>query len=265
MQRSSQPVSSRRRIAAAITLVAMAGAALWFAAERHGGFEAAADQDPTEHVEAVIAQDTGMSAGTPWPPAHQREHPVRRDDPIYGTEDAAELAWLNRHLYPSEAERRDAAAAGPSAREDLLKRGPYTPTQLVRASAYMLAYPHDERTGARLLERAAIEGSIYALEELGLAYSTGPLRNWVLSEAYYRAAMLRGHWGLAFRLAPRMTDQQDLFANLRAHQIISNMNRVRRREGRPPLAYDERPGLDRVLGALAAEAERVRNSGMDGK
>lgn len=206
-----------------------------------------------------------MPAGTPWSTAQQREHPVRKDDPIYGTEDAAELAWVNRHLYPSEAERRDAAAAAPSARDDLLKRGPYTPTQLARASAYMLAYPHDARTGAQFLERAAIEGSIHALEELGLMYSTGPLRNRVLSEAYYRAAMLRGHWGLAFRLAPGLTQQQALFAELRAHQIVSNMNRVRRREGRPPLVYDERPGLDRVMKALVEEARKPRNTGRERK
>lgn len=265
MQPSQQRVTRRRRNAAAIMLVALAGAALWFAAQHHFGFDAEADQDPTERVEAAVTHGADLSAVTSRSPAQRRERPVRMDDPIYGTGNASELAWLNRHLYPSEIERRDAAAAGPSAREDLLKRGPSTPTQLVRASAYMLAYPHDERTGARFLERAAIEGSIYALEELGLVYSTGPLQNRVLSEAYYRAAMLRGHWGLAFRLAPRLTDQQDLFADLRAHQIISTMNRVRRRKGRPPLAYDERPGLDRMLGALVAEAERVRTSGMDRK
>lgn len=91
------------------------------------------------------------------------------------------------------------------------------------------------------------------------------LKNRVLSEAYYRAAMLRGHWGLAFRLTPRLTDQQNLFADLRAHQIVSNMNRVRRHEGRPPLVYDERPGLVRVLGALVSEAQQPRNTGRERK
>lgn len=85
-----------------------------------------------------------------------RRRPVRMDDPVHAPQTEAERAWLNRHLYPSEIEPWDAAAAGPSAREDLLK-------------------------------------------------------------------------------------------------------------GRPPLAYDERPGLDRMLGALVAEAERVRKPKMDRK
>ena len=261
MHRSPNPISRRQRIAAAIGLVGFAGAALWFAAEPRGALEAGAYRGQTEQVDAAVAAGADMPAGTPWSTTQQREHPVRKDDPIYGTETPAELAWLNRHLYPSEAERRDAAVAGPSVRNDLLKPGPYTPTQLARASAYMLAYSHDARIGAQFLERAAIEGSIYALEELGLRYSDGPLKNRVLSEAYYRAAALRGHWGLAFRLAPGLTQQQALFAELRAHQIVSNMNRVRRREGRPPLVYDQRPGLDQVLGALTAESHRVDNSG----
>ena len=193
--------------------------------------------------------DIGDVAATPRAVVPPRSR-MRIGDPLQQPKTEAEVAWLVRHAYPTQDEMNAAWAGLPSATEFDARDG-ITPREILRAELYAMQRPADARRAEAFLGQAAADGSIHALEALGRVYSVGARKDLVKSEAYYRASMLRGNWPAAMRLAPTLPRPDDIVAELMAHQVISNLNRMRAARGLPPLGYDPRPGLDEFSRAIA--------------
>ena len=97
-----------------------------------------------------------------------------------------------------------------------------------------------------MIQSAADQGSIYALETFARIFESenGP---GIQSEAYYRAAVMRGNWGAGLHSDPRLNARDRYFADVRAFEILQNMNRRRAAAGLPPLGRDVRHGLDDAI------------------
>lgn len=211
-------------------------------------FASPAADAPRGHAPAGDVEIGGTVAGSSAAPPRS---PMRIGDPLQQPKTDAEVAWLVRHAYPTQDEMNEAWAGFPAATEFDARDG-VTPREILRAELYALTRPADAKRAEAFLGEAAADGSISALEALGRVYSAGARRDPVKSEAYYRASMLRGNWPVAMRLAPRLERQDDLIAELMAHQVIRNLNRMRAARGLPPLGYDPRPGLDEFSRAMGA-------------
>ena len=220
-------------------------------------FASPAADAPREHAPAGDVEIGGAVAGRSA--AATPRSPMRIGDPLQQPKTEAEVAWLVRHAYPTQDEMNEAGSGFPAATEFDARDG-ITPREIVRAELYALMRPADAKRAEAFLGEAAADGSIHALEALGRVYSAGPRRDPVKSEAYYRASMLRGNWPVAMRLAPPLPRQDDLVAELMAHQVISNLNRMRAARGLPPLGYDPRPGLDEFSRAMGAAIRMSANS-----
>lgn len=206
----------------------------------------------------VPLADGGQSAPPSSADAQRPRSPMRIGDPLQQPKTEADVEWLVRNAFPTQDEMNEAGAGIASATEFDYSDG-VTPREILRAELYAMQRPADAKRAEEFLGRAAADGSIYALESLGRVFSVGPLRNPVRSEAYYRASMLRGNWPAAMRLAPKLPRQDDIIAELMAHQVINNLNRMRASRGQPPLAYDARPGLDEFSRSVG-ESRRERAS-----
>lgn len=173
----------------------------------------------------------------------------RIGDPLSGAKTEADVAWLVRNGYPSSETVQDA----------LLRRGtrgPFNQTELQDPAAILdaeqLALLDSSRRSEALdfLAASAQSGSIYALETLARIYDEGAngISDPVRGSAYRKAAEIRGSWpaGLVNGRS-QLTPQQDMYATLMAHQIISNIDRNRLASGLPALGVDTRPGLDELI------------------
>ena len=234
----------KRRIVAALALTAVAaGAVYWFMQRPDPALHHPDHDAPIDIATTDATPREGAPESAPTSPPRQRHGVVRMGDPVHSPKTEAEVAWLNRHLFPS-ADEAQRGAASATMRDPLPRGGPYTPADLIRASALGALDPTRRDEAVAYLSGAAVDGSIYALEELGRFHSIGPKRDPVTSEAYFRASMLRGNWPVTMRMRPRLANVQDQMADMLAAQIIVNLNRERRRRNLPPLGYDPRPGLD---------------------
>jgi len=113
----------------------------------------------------------------------------------------------------------------------------------------------------RTLENGAMQGSIYALIELGSFYQ---LRDPVLSQAYFRAATARGDWMLALRPKPRLDTLQDGLATLMALELLENLDRQRAARGLPPLVREMRPGLAEFVENIRIVEQESRHLNPEG-
>ena len=182
-----------RRILAALALTAsVVGAAYWFMqrpdpALHDLDFDASAVTAPSD-----AAPPPRTPGSAPTSPPRPRHGVVRMGDPVHSPKTEADVAWLNRHLFPS-AEEAQRGAASATMRDPLPPGGPYTPADLNRATALGALDPSRRDEAAAYLSGAALDGSIYALEELGRFHSVGPKRNPVVSEPSLAAAVRRCH------------------------------------------------------------------------
>lgn len=223
--------------------------AWWFASPTAN---APRERAPADNVEIG---DTVAGPRAAVPPRSR----MQIGDPLQQPKTDAEVAWLVRHAYPTADEVNEGGRGVPAPTEFDARDG-ITPREILRAELYALMRPADAERADAFLGEAAADGSIYALEALGRVYSTGARRDPVKSEAYYRASMLRGNWPIAMRLAPKLPRPDDLIADLMAHQIIGNLNRMRAARGLPPLGYDPRPGLDEFSRSIARARALSANS-----
>lgn len=168
-------------------------------------------------------------------------------DSFYDGATADEIAWLNRHGFPSSS---DYAKSGILVRREDL-RGPMTPLSLLQAQSLGIASEADRRFAVEYLGDAAVQGNLYALESLAGLFQHAKVNNVVLAESYFTASEMLGNWTVGLRMRQYNLDSvQQNTASLMAHQIIVNINRQRAGRGLPPLQYDSRPGLDDFLVAL---------------
>lgn len=184
-------------------------------------------------------------------------HEIKGDYSIYAPNTTDELKWLKKNSFPSDEEMRAGASGRAQAGEFSISDG-YTAFEILRAENYGIANVQDRERAVDFLGRAAADGSIYALEALGNVYSIGAGKNVVQSEAYYRAAIIRGNWSAILRARPGISRQDEILADLMAQQIILNLNRARAGRGLPPLGYDPRPGLDEFSKSISDAISRKR-------
>lgn len=178
-------------------------------------------------------------------------------DPLFEPRTEDELLWLTRNSYPSQAERDHALGGAPN-EHALNAADGVTPTEIIQAEQLAVLFPDKQRVAGSFLKEAAIQGSTYALESMARMLSHPHINNPVQSEAYFRAAALRGDWNMHLRAGkPSLSSENDLLADLLAQQIIENINLQRRNRGLAPLYPDPRPGLDEFL----AEIARTNRSG----
>lgn len=203
-------------------------------------FSEAPSTDSKGSGKGVSTADSGAVAG----------YEIKGDYSMYDPKTDDELKWLKKNSFPSQEEMRTGASGRAQAGEFSISDG-YSAFEILRAENYGLTNAQDRERATDFLGRVAADGSIYALEALGNIYSAGPGKNIVQSEAYYRAAIIRGNWNAILRARPNMSRQDEIVADLMAQQIILNLNRARTRRGLPPLEYDPRPGLDEFSRSIA--------------
>ncbi|MDH5823564.1 hypothetical protein QFW77_11260 [Luteimonas sp. RD2P54] len=168
---------------------------------------------------------------------------VRLGDTLHEPRTQAEVDWLNRNAFPSRETLVAAGEVEPDPRNLDVSKG-ISPTQIIHAENIALTQPRFREQAMAYLNLAAVQGSIFALESLGSVYSNS---NPVRSEAYFRAAALRGDWKASLRMRARLSPEQDYLSELLSHQIASRINQDRIDRGLPPLSPDVRPGLDDAL------------------
>lgn len=208
-------------------------------------FSEAPSTDSKDSRKGLSTASSGAAAG----------YEVKGDYSMYAPKTDDELAWLKKNSFPSEEEMRTGASGRAQAGEFSISDG-YSAFEILRAENYGLTNAEDRGRATDFLGRVAADGSIYALEALGNIYSAGPGKNIVQSEAYYRAAIIRGNWNAILRARPNMSRQDEMVADLMAQQIILNLNRARARRGLPPLEYDPRPGLDEFSRSISDAISR---------
>ena len=168
------------------------------------------------------------------------------NDPLNTATTPAELDWLKRNGFPSEAEKRNIRANLPEVSRINIRDGA-TSTELIALSEIALADESSRAAAIANLNEAAALGSMYALEVLGNLYNDVRIRNPVMSEAYFRASQYRGNWATAIRRHPEMPPERDVLASLMAQQFIENANLLRAQRGLGPLQHDFRPGLSQAI------------------
>lgn len=174
---------------------------------------------------------------------------VQLGDEMYDPASPEEVAWRNQNHYPSSSAFESASESFMEA-INLDERSPITTVDIVRAQLYATAFPEDPGYSIRYLERAAANGSIYALEALASIYgSSHRSGDFLLSQSYLRAAEIRGNWAWA-TMRPELSSEQNLFVELSAQNILDEIDAYRRSLGQWPLERDPSPGLAEFLEAL---------------
>lgn len=218
---------------------------------------------PDHGVAASSSDKTGTrSAETPQQGTVRRT-PIRLGDQLYPSETEDGIAWLNRNGYPTSQEQERQLGRSPVASQINIRDGA-TAEELLDLELLASSADEDARNEAlSKLNQSAAFGSMFALELLARTHTAGPNRNFVWSEAYYRASEIRGNWGVAFRFRPRLTQTELLAAELTAQLILQNANTLRRQNGLGPLQFDPRPGLDQAIGAIRAEMQILQQASSD--
>lgn len=194
--------------------------------------------------------------GAPQAASNER-YVLSMGDPFLEPRSEAEVAWLRRNAYPNAAAREDAARF--ASEFDFDTRDGIEGIEILAAEQFARQHPDNRRRAIAFLDEAAISGSTYALETLA-RLSESPVDP-VTSEAYYRASALRGNWNAHMRVRPDLTPDQDMLANLLAHQVVDNLQAQRRQRGLPDLRVDHRPGLAELLREIKAAEKQAAAAG----
>lgn len=187
------------------------------------------------------------------PPSSRRG--IQVGDPMYTTQ--ADADWLNRNFFPSTEDMRGVGEF--SSLSEMTFSGSPTPQKLASAETAAMTRPDLVESAQRYLNHAAVSGSLFALEALARIHGHPSNPNYIASEAYYRAAEMRGNWTLAARDPRALPTEQQVVARLMAHQIISNIESERNRRGLPPLRPDYRPGLSQAMSAIRERSQKLRH------
>ncbi len=161
------------------------------------------------------------------------------------------MLWFNQHLYPSVAVSEEAGlryleAASFEESTDISAFG------LAAAQIHAIANPDQAEPALRYLERAAAEGSIYALHALSAVFGayaqkTGSEIDRINAAAYSRAAELQGDWMAGFFRLMEFTPVEGMLAQLKALQLLEDLDAYRASRGLAPLQRSMRPRLDELL------------------
>lgn len=251
---------SRTRGVLAVVLVALASTAIWLLSrgteapnQAASPLLAASVDEPLKSERVRLAGSGGIGApATQRPAVAEDRYLVAMGDPFLEPRSEAEIEWLRRNKYPNAAAREDAARF--ASELDFDHRDGVEAVEIIAAEQFAHQHPDNRSRAVQFLNEAAISGSTYALETLA-RLSESPADP-VTSEAYYRASALRGDWNAHLRVKPDLTREQEMLADLLAHQVIDNLQRQRRQRGLPELNTDLRPGLDWFLQQVK-EAERA--------
>lgn len=248
-----QPVRSRKRwLPTAIVVLILSGllAFYFYGQHTHNG-AAVADglSEQTSRTLLVVDADTHSSiehAGSSPLAAQPFRHEVRIGDPLFEPKTQEEADWLNRQSFPSHEEMVQAAEGNTDPQLLDIHRG-VNPTAIINAERIAIGQPEMRDRAIDYLIQAASQGSIYALQALGRVYSSPDIGNPIRSEAYYRAAEMRGDWNSGLRIKAPLNNEQSYVAGLLAHQALSQIDSERARRNLGPLRPDPRPGLDSLL------------------
>jgi hypothetical protein len=176
-------------------------------------------------------------------------------DPLFEPKSEEEARWLTRYGYPTAEDLAALSHARPTASALDASDG-FSPAEILAASELAVVAPDQTDLAKDFLNEAAINGSIFALQQMGGLLNHPLLQDPVLSEAYFRASVLRGDWSAHFRASMNnLSRENDLRANLLAHQIIADINQERLRRGLSPLYPDPRPGLEGLLQKMDAASQ----------
>lgn len=163
-----------------------------------------------------------------------------------GAQSAEEALWLGRHGYPDDEQAERYARLTDAVLEELASKGDRLAATELASRQLMTG---EGKAGADKLLELAADGSIYALERLGLAYSSATPDKRFLSVAYVEAGRRLGDWGaptIGSESIPRQalnTIEQSL-AMQYSQLVIDRLNAVRARRGMTPLRHDARPGAE---------------------
>lgn len=245
----------------AIVLIAALCVVWW---QMSGGGEANEQNQAAPAREVVDAQHEPDDPAPPPPPSavssgaeklrsvSDERYLVTMGDPILEPRSVEEVEWLRRNLFPNAAARADAARF--ASELDFDSRDGFEAIEILAAEQFARQHVGNRSKAVKFLNEAAISGSAYALEALA-RLSESPVDR-VTSEAYHRAAALRGNWNAHLRIRPELTADQDILASLLAHQVLENLQAGRRQRGLPQFTVDPRPGLEEFLRGIK-EAERA--------
>ena len=186
--------------------------------------------------------------------------PIQTGDDLYPSETTAGIDWLNRNGFPSSFELSQQSNRFSDVDEINIRDGATAPELLDLERLSNSQNEEVRKEALKKLNESAAFGSMFALEVLARAHTVAPNKNFVWSEAYYRASEIRGNWAVALRLRPRLTETEQLAADLTAQLILQNANKLRAQHGLPPLVYDARPGLEQTINALRAEIQILKQA-----
>ena len=251
--RQAGGMMKRKAIGIAVALVAMAMITV-VSVNRIGGSSntQASTNAPASDPGANLEPD-GDATGVPAEPAVHRalhtkaasDERIQIGDRLWDPKTREEADWLHRNGYPSweQAQLYNGTGSPQDLPEDLRARSAADVVLAEKVARTNRAY-RDQAIA--VIQSAADQGSIYALETFARIFESenGP---GIQSEAYYRAAVMRGNWGAGLHSDPRLNARDRYFADVRAFEILQNMNRRRAAAGLPPLGRDVRHGLDDAI------------------
>lgn len=181
---------------------------------------------------------------------------IELGDEVYNPTSEEEANWLNEHGYPSAAMFEYGAMNFMDA-QGFDEQTPFSAASLVKAESFALRFPDQSLSVIQYLERAATNGSIYALEALSRVHAQdSSAGSNVTSAAFLRAAEMRGNWALAW-LRPNLGPEESFLAELYAHQILALIDQDRASAGKMPLARSPRPGLEEFLSHVETEKNNM--------
>jgi hypothetical protein len=246
-----------------VVLIAAGATYLW----HRPSPEAKALDDIAETIVPTTLENAGatspQAARAPYRNDDNKQHPALElavGDPLYPMADEAAIEWLRRNGYPSMLEFQATNGRRPSLRDVNLQDG-ISAEELLDLELIAAIDEGERKEAIAQLNKAAAMGSMYALEVLGRVHASR--KNYVWSEAYFRASQIRGNWAIEMRMKPRLTAGEQIFASIMAQQIIDSANIARQRQGLGPLAHDSRPGAEDALVALRTQIaiERQQQTG----
>lgn len=243
----------------ALALVAIAGGALYWEKREVLADAEALDAIASSPLPAAVrggeATQVSDSAPRQAPRTAMAVKRIRVGDPLYPSADDAGIAWLEKNGYPSAFEFSATSGRRPMLADINLKDG-ISATELLDLELLAAQDEEARQQAVAQLNQAVAMGSMYALEVLGRVYASQ--RNYVWSEAYFKASQIRGNWAAELRMKPRLTSGEGVLAAIMAQQIIDSANIARQRNGLGPLAHDSRPGAEQALIAIRAQIAQER-------
>ena len=251
-----------KRLLLALLCGAVIAVAVWRVSTTPGNGKEASGASVALTAEADVARDSrraNLNARKVPGFAAESRAKMAIGDGMFHPKTDEEVAWLVRNGHPTLEEYQAALSAAPSMANIDASDG-ITPTEIVHATAVATRVPGEADAAKAFIQEAAIQGSIYALHSMGEVLGDPSHANGVQSEAYRRAAILRGDWNASlFYGQPMASKRADLLATLMAQQILNNIDATRRSRGWGALDRDPRPGLNDVLKEAATNGGPTAN------